>query len=608
MLEKDSLHGTALSEKPYTVLLGGSFLKNSSGSSLLFSDPVEWIELRSFRDMYSFFGELEERLARGFCLAGYIGYEAGYGFEPDSFNSFHIRNDDLPLAWFGVYDAPRLVNKEQTEHMLSGDCRHSEPVFDLAKEAYAEKIKLIKEHIGAGDVYQINFTGRYRFEFSGSTPGLLGYLSGRQPDVYSAFLNLGNHQILSLSPELFFRLEGSSIEARPMKGTSTRGKNEEEDRLRCDWLQSDEKNRAENLMIVDLLRNDLGRICKSGSVVAPELFVTETYPTLHQMVSSVRGELLDDCSLYDLFRAVFPCGSVTGAPKIRAMQLIQELERSPRGVYTGAVGYILPDRSMCFNVAIRTLTLHGKEGEYGAGGGIVWDSKPDDEFAECRLKARILDPEHERNFGIFESILFNGSYVWLEEHLSRLEQSALWLGFSFDKNRSRQELERLAEKVLVGKGRYKVRLELLKDGKIEISFDEITLRHARDPVRVCRSSAVIRSDNPLRGHKTTERMLYDELFRKAVAKGFDEVVFCNDRGEVTEGAISNIIIVKDGLYYTPRLSSGLLNGIYRQYFLATRHNVKETVLFMEDIEAADLFFICNSVRGLRQAVLCDDVL
>ena len=608
MFKRDSPNATTLIGKTHTVLLGGSFLKDRAGSSLLFADPVEWLELRSFKDMFSFFVELDERLAKGFCLAGYIGYEAGYGFEPDSFSSFHTRSGDLPLAWFGVYDTSRLLNKDETGHMLSGDCRYSEPVFDLTKEEYAEKIDRIKRHIGAGDVYQINFTGRYRFEFSGSAPGLLRDLSGRQPDVYSAFLNLGSHHILSLSPELFFRCEGSCIETRPMKGTSMRGGNEEEDRLRRGWLQSDEKNRAENLMIVDLLRNDLGRICKSGSVDAPELFVTETYPTLHQMVSSVRGELLDDCSLYDLFHAVFPCGSVTGAPKIRAMQLIQELERSPRGIYTGAIGYILPDRSMCFNVAIRTLTLHGKVGEYGAGGGIVWDSKSDEEFAECRLKARILDPEPERNFGIFESILFNGSYVWLEEHLSRLQQSAFGLGFSFDRGMCREELERLAEKELVGKGRYKVRLELLNDGSVDIAFDEIALRHAHDPARVCRSSAVIRSDNPLRGHKTTERMLYDELLRKAVSGGFDEVVFCNERGEVTEGAISNIIIAKNGLYYTPRLSSGLLNGIYRQYFLATRNDVKETVLFMEDIQAADLLFVCNSVRGLRRAVLCDDVL
>ncbi len=603
----DSLQGVTSSVGSDTVLLGGSFLKKGSGDSLLFSNPVEIIELRSFEGIRSFFGKLEKRLAEGFSLAGYITYETGYGFEPGSFCSFYRGEEEQPLAWFGVYRAPKLLHEEEVKQLFSGDCRSGQPVFDLTREVYAEKIRQIRQHIAAGDVYQVNFTGRYRFDFAGSVPGLLEHLSGKQPDVYSAWLNPGAYHILSLSPELFFRREGSVIEARPMKGTSPRGTSEEDDRRQRDWLQTDEKNRAENLMIVDLLRNDLGRICKSGTVEAPELFVTETYPTLHQMVSTVRGELEDDCSLYDLFRAVFPCGSVTGAPKIRAMQLIQQLESSPRGVYTGAIGYMLPDRSMCFNVAIRTLMLRGEQGEYGAGGGIVWDSDADKEFAECSLKAKILDPEPERSFGIFEAMLFNGSYVWLEEHLSRLERSAQSLGFSFSRNSIRGELKKLAENEFVAKERYKVRLELQRDGGLKVSSDEIFVTQSHVSARVCRASVVLEANDPLRRHKTTERQLYDAFFRKAVAEGYDEIVFSNDRGEVTEGAISNIIILKNGRYYTPPCSSGLLNGIYRQYFLETRINAVEKILSLEDIEKADLFFICNSVRGLRRAVLCDEV-
>ena len=607
MLMRDRLKGDMPSGGPHTVLFGGSFLSEKQGGCLLFSDPEEIIELRTVGRLHSFFEQLEKRLMDGFCLAGYLSYETGYGFEPGAFGPANRGCDNLPLARFGVYRAPESLSEEQARQLLSGDCHAGRPVFDLTEEEYAGKIRKIKRQIEDGNVYQVNFTGRYRFEFNGSVPGLLRRLSEKQPDVYSAWLNLGCCHILSVSPELFFRREGNSIEARPMKGTSPRGKDEGEDRLRSDWLQSDKKNRAENLMIVDLLRNDLGKICKPGSVETPELFVTETYPTLHQMVSSVRGELQDDCSLYDLFRAVFPCGSVTGAPKIRAMQLIQELEHSPRGVYTGAVGYMLPDRSMCFNVAIRTLMLCRGQGEYGAGSGIVWDSKSGEEFAECRLKAKILDPEPERDFGIFESILFNGSYVWLEEHLSRLQRSAFELGFSFDAEATRQELEYFADNELGGSGRYKVRLDLLKDGRLNIAFDEIPFQHVHDPVRVCKASAVLEAEDPFRRHKTTERTLYDEFFRKAAADGFDEVLFCNQRGEVTEGAISNIIILKNGRYYTPQLASGLLNGIYRQYFLATRGNAEEANLLMEDIENADLFFICNSVRGLRRAVLCDEV-
>lgn len=605
---KDSFTGERLFGRPHSVLFGGSFQNDDPGSFLLFSDPLEIIELRSPADLRIFFGKLDACLAKGLSLAGYISYEAGYGFEPESFDTMRVGDGGFPLAWFGVYRSPLLLPEKETEFLFSGDCRPGEPFFDLRQEEYAEKIREIKEHIAAGNVYQVNFTGRYRFEFSGKVSGLFGHLSGKQPDVYSAWLHLGERQVLSFSPELFFRLEGRHIETRPMKGTAPRGKSAKEDRLSKEWLRSNEKNRAENLMIVDLIRNDLGRICKPGSVKIPELFVIETYPTLHQMVSPVHGELLDNRSLYDLFRAVFPCGSVTGAPKIRAMQLIQEIEGSPREVYTGAIGYILPGASMCFNVAIRTLMLHDGTGVYGAGGGIVWDSDTDEEFAECRLKAEILDPGPNENFGIFETILYNGSFVWLDEHLFRLRQSALCLGFSCNEEQIRWELESLAEKKLKSKKWCKVRLELRQGGRLLISFDELPHRLSDAPVRVCRASVTLAADAPLRRHKTTRRELYDAFLQKAVARGFDEVVFRNEREEVTEGAISNIIILKNGCYYTPQLSSGLLNGIYRQYFLETRHNVQEAVLTIEDIERADLFFICNSVRGLRRAVLCEELL
>lgn len=608
MLMRDSLSEGVPVCREHTALFGGAFLKNSPGDFLLFSDPVETIELRSAENLRSFFTQLDERLADGFCLAGYISYEAGYGFEPGSFSPFHTPYDSgLPLAWFGVYEAPGMLSGEQVKQLLSGDFIVDRPFFNLTEEEYADRIEQIRRQIAAGNVYQVNFTGRCRFTFKGSVPGFLGHLSSRQPDIYLAWLNPGYHHVLSLSPELFFRLEGESIETRPMKGTSPRGNDAEEDRKLCDWLRSDEKNRAENLMIVDLLRNDLGRICRSGSVEMQELFVTETYPTLHQMVSSVRGKLLENISLYDLFRAVFPCGSVTGAPKIRAMQLIQELEQSPRGVYTGTAGYMLPDRTMCFNVAIRTLVLSGQQGEYGAGSGIVWDSEPAQEYLECRLKAKIIDPAPESDFVIFETILFNGSYIWLEEHIARLERSAFDLGFAFSRERIMKQLEHLAENEFDGKGKYKVRLELLGDGRLKISFDEVTFEPSGCPVRVCRTSAVFKTDDPFRKHKTTERVMYDELFRKAKAAGYDEIVFSNERGEVTEGAISNVLIYKNGRYIMPPLSSGLLNGIFRQYFLRTRLNVEESTLCMADIENTDLFFICNSVRGLRRAVLCDEV-
>jgi len=604
---RDSFVANTLLDEPFTVLLGGSFRKDDPGGDLLFSDPLESIALTSLGDLRSFFGKLEAFLAEGFSLAGYVGYEAGYGFEPESFSSGSASKSGLPLAWFGVYRSPVRVPGNGAEGLFAGQCRPGALQFDLTEGEYADKIEEIKKHIAAGDVYQINFTGRYRFDYEGSASSLFRYLSSRQPAAYSAWMNLGEYQLLSFSPELFFRMKGNGIETRPMKGTAPRGRGEHEDMLFREWLGSNEKNRAENLMIVDLLRNDLGRICKPGSVEVPELFTIETYPTLHQMVSSVRGEVQDDISLYELFRALFPCGSVTGAPKIRAMQLIHDLERSPRGVYTGATGYMLPDRSMCFNVAIRTAMLCGNTGEYGAGGGIVWDSDTGEEYNECRLKAKILDPGTAENFGIFETILYNGSYVWLDEHLGRLSESARCLGFSCNLERIRHELERLTDEELKGRGRCKVRLELHPEGTFLITVDELSESCSSDPVPVCRAGVSLPSDGHLRMHKTTRRALYDDLLRKAKKSGYDELLFCNDRGEITEGAISNIIICSDGHYVTPGLSSGLLNGIYRQYFLSTRMNVQESILTMHDIEQADLLFVCNSLRGLRRAVLFDEV-
>ena len=609
-MNNSSSHDGNVTVGPLSALFGGSFPEGSDGEALLFSDPLEVVELRSSAGLADFFAKLERRLDEGCSLAGYIGYEAGYGFEPEMLGSFESGGDALPLAWFGVYRSRGTVVPEGLPRdVLSGEESALEELrFDLDRERYAETIAAIRERIAAGDVYQVNFTGRFGFRYEGAANALFMKLCGMQPGAYSAFLDTGSHRVLSLSPELFFSLDGRRIETRPMKGTAPRGSGEDEDRERKAWLRSDEKNRAENLMIVDLLRNDLGRICTPGSVEVPELFVTQSYPTLHQMVSGVRGELRENCSLFELFRAIFPCGSVTGAPKIRAMQLIRRLESSPRGVYTGAIGYMFPDRSMRFSVAIRTLVLTGDRGEYGAGSGIVWDSRADEEYEECRLKARLLESGREQGFELFESLLYRAAYLWLEEHLDRLAGSADALGFRFERERVRRELESFARSALVKSGRYKVRLALRKDGTTDISASGLPAPPEAEPVRVCMAKQALPSGDPLRAHKTTRRDLYDRLLRKAQSEGFGEVLFRNDRGEVTEGAVSNIIIRKNGRYLTPPLSSGLLGGIYRRYFLDTRPHAGESPLTAGDVAGADCFFLCSSVRGLRRAVLCDDTI
>jgi len=606
----ESVSSGALFEKKHAAIFCDAFLDDAAGKLLVFSDPVEILELRSPDRLEGFFRELDRRLDRGFSLAGYVGYEAGYGFEPSAFGVAVSGGGDLPLAWFGVYDSSgTLVEDEGPEGREQEEVFPECLRFDIGREEYAAAIGRIREHIAAGDVYQVNYTGRFSFDYDGSAGDLFRSLRRRQPGAYAALLNPdASRSVLSVSPELFFRRRGRSIETRPMKGTAARGEGEEDDRTKRAWLGSDEKNRAENLMIVDLLRNDLGRVCRPGSVETPELFVTRSYPTLHQMISTIRGELRRECSLFDVFRAIFPCGSITGAPKIRAMQLIRELEKTPRGVYTGALGYMLPDRSMCFSVAIRTAVLSGRRGEYGAGGGIVWDSDADAEYGECRLKAGVLEGGRRRDdLRLFESILYNGAYVWLDEHLDRMEESARCLGFGFERKRILGELEAFAAANLSSEGRYKVRLMLGGRKATGITATPLSSAGSREPLRICRARQPLFSRELLRSHKTTCREIYDRALEEASGAGFDEVLFCNERGEVTEGAISNVIIRQHGRYYTPPLSSGLLNGIYRKYFLQTRPDAGERVLSFRDIEQADCLFVCNSVRGLRRAVFIDEI-
>jgi para-aminobenzoate synthetase / 4-amino-4-deoxychorismate lyase len=673
-----------------TLWLESSFCKGYNGGALLFSCPIEVVTLSSLFGLEHFFRTLEEKLAEGFFLAGWLSYEAGYGFEERLVNGAGtggITLPSLPLGWFGVYREPEHFSAAEVEQLFAGESALSACIpdalsglsFNLSEAEYGRNIQIIKEHIAAGDLYQVNFTGRYRFSFNGSESALFFALRGLQPSSYTAFVNSGERTILSFSPELFFRQRGSLIETMPMKGTAPRGSTDEEDSRLRDGLALCQKNRAENLMIVDLLRNDLGRICKPGSVEAGELFATQTWPTLHQLVSTIRGEQQERLGLYDLFRALYPSGSITGAPKINAMKLIQALEPEPRGIYTGTIGYITPDRDMVFNVAIRTIELCGNQGIYGSGGGIVWDSDQQEEYRECQLKAKILGGQPkaarraaadgknnldatasssqdrcrersvEQHFGLFESILWHGSYLWPEEHIERLAASAAKLGFPCDTTIAtlllRQCEEELRQTVTLSSAswplfndgwqseekfrrsasnggqqngmsltgephqhgnRFKVKLTLSFQGLFSVSFEPVKMTYPDAMLRLCLAGHRTDSSYQILCHKTTARELYDRYFTLACKQGYDEVLFLNERGEVTEGAISTLFIRKDHQLFTPPLHSGLLNGIFRRYLLATRPFASEKAITPQDLLAADTIFIANSVRGLRPALFSSD--
>jgi para-aminobenzoate synthetase/4-amino-4-deoxychorismate lyase len=590
-----------------SLWMESAFCKELQGGALLFSDPMEVVTLSSPSALQLFFQRLEQKLAQGLYLAGWLTYEAGYGFEE---RLLHLPPPDAhqPLGWFGVYREPERFSASQVAALFAeAEARSSLTInglsFNLSEAAYKKKIETIKGQIAAGNLYQVNFTGRYRFTFKGSPSALFSALRATQPSSYTALINSGGRTILSLSPELFFRRSGTLVETRPMKGTAPRGRTAEEDRCLKEGLGRCQKNRAENLMIVDLLRNDLGRICKPGSVEAEELFATESWPTLHQLVSTIRGEEREEVGLFELFRALYPSGSITGAPKINAMKLIQSLEAEPRGIYTGTIGYITPEREMLFSVAIRTIELSGNQGLYGSGGGIVWDSDPEEEYRECRLKAKILSASSRKPFQLFESLLWNGSYLWLEQHIERLATSAAALGFPCETAAATLLLRRLEEELRQHAARFKVRLSLSSQGAFSITHEPIKVQHSTAPLRLCIAAERTDSANPLLYHKTTSRELYDRTFTLARQQGYDEVLFLNEREELTEGAISTLFIRKGRQLLTPPLHSGLLNGIFRRYLLATRPFAHENVITLHDLETAAAIFIANSVRGLRPATL-----
>jgi para-aminobenzoate synthetase/4-amino-4-deoxychorismate lyase len=567
---------------------------------LLFTRPARVLTAYTLDELPPLLADLDRLIEAGFYAAGYLAYEAGYAFERIA---PHPPSAE-PLAWFGIYHTPQQLTEDEVEGLLSegSDYDLTAPAFALDRTTYRERIARIKAHIRAGDVYQINFTAPFRFGFEGDPVGLYRVLRQRQRVGYGALIRAGERWVLSRSPELFFSRSGPRIEVRPMKGTVGRGATGAEDAERARWLTTDAKNQAENLMIVDLLRNDLSVVAEPGSVRVPALFTAERYATLWQMTSTVEARLRPGVGTADLVRALFPCGSVTGAPKIRAMQLIAELEEGPRGVYCGAIGFVAPPafagagfgRSV-FNVPIRTVVLQRGEGRMGSGSGVVWDSDADAEYDECLLKARFLTAPPTPDFALLETMRWGGGYDLLDRHLDRLRASAAYFGFSAPSDLEVQ-LQAFAEDLRNGV-EYKVRLTLDRRGQLAV--ESTPLDAAPLPLR----RAVIfpepvDADDPFLRHKTTHRPLYERAFDWGLERGFDEAILVNERGEVTEGTRTNVFARRDGRLVTPPLASGGLGGVYRAHVLATHPEAVEDVLRPADLLSADAVYLCNALRGL----------
>lgn len=597
---------TALRDRSPLVLLESSLPAPEAQSSLLFLDPVEIVTTEDPAELTSCIGRLEEAWRDGLWAAGYFAYEAGYALEES------LQGTDKPggpLLWWGIYRQPYVFDHTGGSFAPPPDlaggvegtltCSTAPGDFTFSRSDYAAAVRRIQDHIAAGDTYQVNFTMKYRFPFSGDSAGL--YLSFRdnQPVPYGAFIRHDDRTVLSASPELFLRRKNIAVKARPMKGTLRRGRTPAEDRRLAETLRSDPKNRAENVMIVDLLRNDLGRICVPGSIEVSDLFRVERYDTLLQMTSAVTGTLADDVSLGDMLKAAFPCGSVTGAPKISTMQIIADLEGEPRGVYCGAIGYLGPGRESVLSVPIRTAVIRGKEGEMGIGSGIVADSEPFEEYSECLLKARFLT--HRRSpLDLIETIRWDpgSGFRSLDEHLERMDSSAGFFGMPFSPEDARQLLQ---AKAPAGGDPVLLRLRLKRAGEMDVSPRPLEAP-AKLPAAVGLSACIMDSGDIFLRHKTTRREVYDRELRRARAEGLFEILFTNEAGELTEGAFTNIFVERDGVLLTPPLRAGVLPGILRRRLLEGRDpRVIEERLFPRDLAGSGRVFIGNDARGLMEA-------
>ena len=530
--------------------------------------------------------EVERAAAAGAIVVGYVAYEAAPAFDP----ALVVRaSGEMPLVWFGMYDSAPTQ-----ETLVASDSTPADLQWagQTTRRQYDADIASIHAAIAAGETYQVNYTLRLRAAFAGDGAALFGQLWRAQSAPYAALLDMGRFQVLSLSPELFFHRRGGTITTRPMKGTARRGRWPEEDQEQATGLRASEKNQAENLMIVDLLRNDIGRIAQIGSVRVTELFRVERYPTVWQMTSTVTAQERPGTTLEDVFAALFPCGSVTGAPKISTMGLIAELEQQPREVYCGAIGVVLPGGEAIFNVAIRTVVVDRERATatYGVGGAITYDSTADDEYAETVAKAAVLR-EQWPVFSLLETMrLKNKRITLLEGHLQRLTASAAYFGVPLDVAAGRHALR---EQTLHTGQVERLRLLVSQQGDITIEVAPL-LALPPGPLPIALASGPVSRHDRFLFHKTTQRVAYDAA-RAAQPNVFD-VLLWNEQGELTEFTIGNLVAEIDSVLWTPPRSCGLLNGVLRAALLR-RGTLTERVLTRDDLGRATRLWLINSVRG-----------
>lgn len=570
----------------------------------VFENPVETIIAFDNDSFIKAFLRMEE-LRNTHYLLGYIRYEAKEIFLGKSIKT------DKPLLFFEVYKEPKKQEDKDVEKNYASmrPCIYASPVIDF--ENYSNAINQIKDEIANGNTYQVNYTYDYKLKTNLNGLDLYKSVLKEQTTPYNAFIKNDYGEIMSFSPELFFELEGNNIKTKPMKGTVKRGENEQEDIKNVEFLKNDIKNRAENVMIVDLLRNDLGKIAKTGTVNVDKLFEVETHNTVHQMTSEVTAELEEGTTLFDIFNAIYPCGSVTGAPKINTMEIIDRLEVGERNVYCGAIGLISPEKTV-FSVPIRI--LQGWSGFYRCrvGGAIVWDSTAEDEWEETLTKIKFLglkgkaeqvieNIELPNDIKLVETMLAKGGEIeYMEEHMQRMKKSAECFGFKFDEQNVKCKVQN------VGRNCYSaaiLRFLLNKDGTFETQIlPACEIRSSR----VVISETTVDSNEIMLYYKTTHRPWYQQSMEKIKSGEIFDEIFFNEKGELTEGSRSNIVVQFGDELFTPPIKCGLLNGVLRQKLL-DEGKIKEKILKRNDLEKADKIFCINSVRDMVEVQVSVEV-
>ena len=558
------------------------------GERLIFENPLEELSTKSLNKVRSILNEVEDYQKQGYYVVGYVSYEAAKAFE----EKFTVKQSSLSAEYLVYFTVHKNVRKSTIPLSYIDVPMPDTWKTNTSEEEYANAISQIKSNIRQGNTYQVNYTVQLEAELKADAFSIYNRLVVEQGAAYNAYIEHDNFAVISSSPELFFEKSDQTLITRPMKGTTNRGLTYQDDLDNKNWLFKDPKNRAENMMIADLLRNDMGRISQVGSVKVNKLCEVEQYSTVWQMTSTIESQLQLDISLSQIFQALFPCGSITGAPKISTMSIIDELEPSPRGIYCGTIRICLPSGDSIFNVAIRTLQVKDNYAIYGVGGGITWDSDWKSEYEEIKQKSAILYRK-QANFDLITTgKLSQGEMLFLEEHLIRLEKAARYFAYPFDKKLC---LSAIKDKIvsLDQTIDYRLKVLLAKDGRLRIEvakLEELSIDFLK-AIIVERQEA-----------DTTPFVTFKTSYRPHIPKAKTEQIFIASDGYLQETAIGNLVLDINGKLLTPPVSVGLLDGIYRRYLLQTNQMV-EAYLTKEDLKRADHIYACNSVRGLYELTI-----